>query len=51
MLKGWSRLIRACGTCLDSHKVAALERMIDRLGTYLNICNTHIMTIEMKGYM
>ena len=34
-LKGGIRPIRACGTRFIAHKVAALERMIDRFGAYL----------------
>lgn len=31
-----SRPLRACGTRFIAHKVAALERLIDRFGAYLN---------------
>lgn len=34
-LKGGIRPLRACGTWFIAHKVAALERMIDRFGAYL----------------
>ena len=34
-LKGGIRSLRACGTRFIAHKVAALERMIDRFGAYL----------------
>ncbi len=34
--KGGNRPLRACGTRFVSHKVAALGRLIDRYGAYLN---------------
>eukprot|EP00117_Sycon_ciliatum_P006270 scpid100537/ scgid9883/ len=34
---GGSRLLRACGTHFIGHKVAALKRLVDRLG----VCITH----------
>ena len=34
--KGGSRPLRACGTRFIAHKVAALGRLIDRFGAYLN---------------
>ena len=35
-MKGGTRPLRACGTRFASHKVAALARLIDRHGAYLN---------------
>ena len=35
-MKGGTRPLRACGTRFVSHKVAALARLIDRYGAYLN---------------
>ena len=35
-LSGGNRPLRACGTRFIAHKVAALERLIDRFGVYLN---------------
>ena len=34
--KGGTRPLRACGMRFISHKVAALARLIDRYGAYLN---------------
>ena len=34
--KGGNRPLRACGTRFIAHKVAALQRIIDRLGAYLS---------------
>ena len=34
--KGGTRPLRACGTRFVAHKVAALTRLIDRHGAYLN---------------
>ena len=57
--KGGSRPLRACGTRFVSHKVAALERVIERFGAYL----AHLITMtedssmqpadrqKMKGYI
>ena len=33
---GGNRPLRACGTRFVAHKVAALERLINHFGTYLN---------------
>ena len=56
---GGSRLIRACGTRFITHKVAALNRIIDRIGAYLS----HIIALtedssttpadkpKLKGYV
>lgn len=38
---GGSRPIRACGTRFITHKVAALNQIMDRFGAYLN----HIITL------
>ena len=56
---GGIRPIRACGTRFVSHKVAALERLIDRFGAYLNHLATlasdpHVKAVDrekMKGYI
>ena len=34
--KGGHKLLRACGTRFIAHKVAALDRLIDRFGAHLN---------------
>ena len=34
--KGGHKPLRACGTHFVAHKVAALDRLIDRFGAYLN---------------
>ena len=34
--EGGNRPLRACGTRFVAHKVAALERIIERFGTYIN---------------
>ena len=56
---GGTRLLRACGTRFIAHKVAALGRLVDRLGAYL----AHLTTMsedssvkavdrqKLKGYM
>ena len=57
--KGGSRPLRACGTRFVAHKVAALERMVERFGAYL----AHLVAmtedtsfqaadrLKMKGYV
>ncbi len=54
--KGGSRPLRACGTRFVAHKVAALERVVERFGAYL----THLISMtedepadrqKMKGYV
>ena len=39
--KGGNRPLRACGTRFVSHKVAALEKVIERFGAYL----AHLITM------
>ena len=58
-MQGGTRPVRACGTQFVCHKVAALERFIDRFGAYIS----HLVTIaddprakssdrqKMKGYI
>ena len=35
-IQGGNRPLRACGTRFITHKVAALERVVDRFGAYLS---------------
>ena len=47
--QGGSRHIRACGTCLISHKVAALERMIELFGAYFGHIRTLVSDSSVKA--
>lgn len=57
--KGGQRQLRACGTRFIAHKVAALERLIDRLRAYISHLtmladDTKVKSVnrqKMKGYM
>jgi hypothetical protein len=45
--KGGSRPLRACGTRFVAHKVAVLERVIERFGAYL----THLIAMAEDASM
>ena len=47
--KGGNRTLRACITCFVNHKVAALGRLIDRYGPYLNHLTTLIEDSSIKA--